>query len=251
MILELILFLILGFSIGSFLNMLVYRLPKGQFIFGRSYCDNCRKTLLWYDLIPLFSFIILSGKCRFCKKKINNQAPLVETLTALLFVCLLLKYPILTDLNLWFFLFFVSSLITIFFIDLNDGIIPNKITFPLFFISLIYVTLNPNLFNHILSSFFIFLLFLMIYLLTKGRGIGFGDVKLVLVIGLVFGFPKIIITSYLAFLTGAIVSLILILWGKKHLHKDTIPFGPFLVIGAIVGIFLGDSLVSLLLSFWW
>lgn len=247
---ELLLFLVLGFSVGSFLNVLIYRIPKRESILGRSYCDNCKKKLLWYDLIPLVSFVYLKGKCRFCKRKINFSIPLIELATAILFVLTFLKFPIIADFNLWFFLFFLSSLIVIFFTDLEDGIIPDKIIFPLFFLSLIYTVLTPNLLSHFLSFVIVFITFLLIDFLTRGKGLGLGDVKLMAIFGLIFGFPKVIIPLYLAFLTGAIVSLILVLWGKKRFHEDTIPFGPFLVIGGIIGVFMGEQLVSLLLSFW-
>lgn len=249
MIREVILFLIFGLSIGSFLNVIIYRIPKNQSILGRSYCDNCKKKLQWYDLVPIISFLVLRGKCRFCKKNINWQIPLVEIITSLLFVFSILKFPILTDLSLWYFLVIQSLLISIFFIDLENGIIPDKLIIPLFLISIIYVSLNQSFINHFISFLFTFILFFLIYILTKGKGIGFGDVKLAPILGLIFGFPNIVVVLYLAFLTGGIISLILVLWGKKKLRKDTISFGPFLVLGAIFTIFLGDVTVSLLSNF--
>lgn len=245
-----VLFFILGLVVGSFLNVLIYRLPKNQSILGRSYCDRCKKTLPWFDLIPLLSFVFLSGRCRFCKKKIDWQIPTVELLSALSFVFIFLKFPLVTSLSLWFYLFFTSSLIAIFFIDLENGIIPDKITFPLFAVSVFYILPDFNFVNHLFSFIFTFLFFFLIFFVTQGRGIGFGDVKLASILGLVFGFPQIIVLLYLAFLTGGLISLILILWEKKHFRKDTISFGPFLVFGTMLTIFWGNQLVLLSSNFW-
>lgn len=251
MIPQAILLFILGLSIGSFLNVIIYRLPKNENLLGRSYCENCRKKIYWFDLIPLISFLILKGKCRFCKNNIGSSMPLIELITSLLFVAALFKFPpvtILSTLNLVFYLSLLSSLICIFFIDLKHEIIPDKITYFLLFLSFIFAVFNLSLVNHLLSAFFSFLFFLTLYLTTKGKGMGFGDVKLAGVLGLFFGFPKTIVCFYVAFLTGALLGIILIVWRKKR-AKDTIAFGPFLVFGAILSLFFGDQLVSLLLNF--
>lgn len=244
-----IIFFLLGLSIGSFLNVLVHRLPKNENIFGRSYCDHCKKKLSWYDLIPLLSFVFLKGKCRYCKKNIDPLIPIVELITALLFVSVFLKFPILSNPSLWLNLFFVSTLIAIFFTDLKHEIIPNKIIYPAILISFLFITLTNNLVNHIMSGIGAFLFFLILSLVTRGKGMGGGDTKLALFLGLVLGFPNIVLSLYLAFLTGGFISLILILWKKKRFKKDTIPFGPFLAFSGIISLFFASPLVSLLLSF--
>lgn len=175
---------------------------------------------------------------------------MVELTTALLFVSVFLKFPVLSDPKLWFYLFFVSSLLVIFFIDLKKGIIPDRIVFPTLAVSSIFVLLGNNPTNHVLSGLGAFIFFFFLNIITRGRGMGGGDIKFALVLGSVLGFPKIIVSLYLAFLTGAVASLILILWHKKQFRKDIIAFGPFLVIGTLITIFLGDPLVSLLLNFW-
>lgn len=246
---QIILFFIFGLSIGSFLNVLIYRLPKNESLFGRSYCDHCKKKLSWYDLIPLLSFVLLKGKCRYCKETIDPIIPVVELTTALLFVSVFLKFPILSDPKLWFNLFFVSTLIVTFFTDLKYEIIPNKIIYPAILSSLFFIALTNNTVNHILSGIGAFLFFLILSLVTRGKGMGGGDTKLALFLGLVLGFPTIVFSLYLAFLTGGFISLILILWKKKKFKGNTIPFGPFLAFWGIVSIFLGNHLVSLLLSF--
>lgn len=249
----------LGLSIGSFLNVVIDRLAQNKNILkGRSYCDSCKKRLLWFDLVPVFSFIILRGRCRFCKQKINIRNPIVELISGILFVLTFFYLftnitfvPPLAGLKFAFFLYIISSFIAIFFIDLEQGIIPDKIIYPAILLSFLYLIFySPNLLaNHLFPAVLSFLLFFLILLITGGRGMGFGDVKLSFLLGLFLGFPKIIAGIYLAFLTGAIVSIILIIWRKKR-FIDTIAFGPFLLLGGILALFLGDKLVSLLLSFW-
>lgn len=228
---------------------MIYRLPKNESLSGRSYCDYCQKKLSWHDLVPLLSFIFLKGKCRYCKESIDPLIPVVEVTLALLFVSVFLKFPVLSDPKLWFHLFFVSVLLVIFFTDLKHEVIPNKIIYPAILISLLFIALTSNPVNHILSGIGAFLFFLILSLVTRGKGMGGGDTKLALFLGLVLGFPTIVFSLYLAFLTGGFISLILILWKKKRFKKDTIPFGPFLAFWGIISIFLGNQLVSLLLSF--
>ena len=258
----LILFLF-GLAIGSFLNVLIDRLPRDEsFVKGRSYCDNCKKRLLWYDLIPLLSFIVLKGKCRHCQSPISFYYPTVELLTGIVFVLVFLflpheniKYQISSikyAIELFYYLYITSSLIVVFFADLKYGIIPDKIVYPAILVSLVFLISPPSgeagqhpniLISSLLSALGAFLFFLLLFLITKGRGMGFGDVKLVFLLGIFLGWPKIIVAFYVAFLTGAAVGCILILWRKKKLKGATIPFGPFLVAGAFISFFWGDYLL--------
>lgn len=223
-----LLFFITGLGIGSFLNVVIDRMPRReQLLTGRSHCDHCRKTLAWYDLIPLISFLSLKGKCRYCRKPIGWQAPLVEFLTGFLFV--IAYYTIVNStylaslkhiIDIYFTLFIISSLIIVFFVDLKFGIIPFKVVLPACIITFAYLlfTSFSLLPNHLLSSLGAFVFFLVLFLVTKGRGMGFGDVVFSFFMGLLLGFPKIILALYCAFLTGAFFSLILVLQGKKKLH---------------------------------
>ncbi len=252
MILWLLLLFLLGLCIGSFLNVLIYRLPKNESLFGRSYCDNCKKKLSWLELIPLLSYAFLSGRCKGCKKKIDPVIPLVELTTALFFASLLFKFPILNFdgvILLIYYLFIFSCFIAIFFIDLKKGIIPDKIIYPAIILTLVYSFLNQLVIENILSGMGASLFFLILFLITKGKGMGFGDVKLAFLLGLFLGFPAIVFGLYLAFLTGGISSLILILWGKKKWRGDSIAFGPFLILGAIFAFFFRDLMVLLLSNF--
>lgn len=235
---------ILGLFFGSFLGVLGDRIVKNKdFIKGRSKCDYCKRELAWKDLVPVISYLMLLGRCRYCRKKLSYTYPLIELLTGIVFA---LTYLFFKDtFSLVFYLIFFSGLITIFFSDLKHGIIPDKIVFPLSTLSLIYSFYRGNIVVDLLSGVIAFSVFLLIYLLTRGRGMGFGDVKLVFLLGLALGFPKIVFSLYLSFLTGALVSIILILWGRKKFAKDTIPFGPFLVFGAFISIFLESLILEL------
>lgn len=265
----LILFLfVLGICIGSFLNVLIDRLPRNESIFGRSHCESCKTVLKWKDLFPIISFMFLKGKCRYCSTPLSYQYPVLEILTGLMFVFVFVyismntifnyQFSIINDLlvlspafviQLFFFLFIVSSFIVIFFADLKYGIIPDKIILPSILVSLIWlVTLNQEIFiSHLISSFGAFGFFLTIFLITKGKGMGFGDVKLALLMGLILGISGTILALYVAFLTGGIIGIILILWKKKTL-KNAVPFGPFLVVGFLISLFFSEQITQYFLA---
>jgi prepilin signal peptidase PulO-like enzyme (type II secretory pathway) len=246
---------LLGICVGSFLNVVIDRLPRGESIIKRrSYCESCKKRIDWYDLIPLLSFIILKRRCRHCKGEISYFYPIVEGITGIIFVLIFLiplKGNILGSFSLStvFYLFISSLLIVIFFTDLKYGVIPNKIIILALSLSFLYFIFQKDIFlNHLLSSLGAFLFLTFLFVVTKGKGLGAGDIKLVALLGLLVGFPKILLLFYLAFLTGAFVGLILILWGKKSL-KDTISFGPFLVLAFFISLFLGDFIISKITPF--
>jgi leader peptidase (prepilin peptidase) / N-methyltransferase len=252
--LLLIIFLF-GLCIGSFLNVLIYRLPLDLSLNGRSYCPKCKKKISWYDNIPLLSFILLKGKCRQCHSPISFQYPLVELLTGVIFVAIMLLLTNLGqdlrfkiyDLRFWstliYTLWVVSAFLTILIIDLKHQIIPDQLIYSSLGIVAIYEFLNlKSLFlNHFPTAVVACLFFYFLHKITKGRGMGFGDVKLAFLIGLILGFPRVVIALYLAFLTGALVGVILILIGKKR-FKEAVPFGPFLAVGTIVSLFWGKEI---------
>ena len=261
---------LIGLFVGSFLNVLVDRLPRDESVIGgRSHCDKCKKILKLYDLIPLFSFLYLRGKCRYCRTPLSFYYPVVEMTTGALFV-LALKFTSEESLRntsevaegllrggsldfviAGYYLFIISSLIVIFFTDLKYGIIPDKIIFPAIIISFSYLILNTQylILPHILSAVGASLFFLALFLITKGRGMGFGDVKFSFLMGLVLGFPGIAIALYIAFLTGALIGCILIVWKKKKLSGTKIPFGPFLVFGTVIALFFGEGIMQNILQF--
>lgn len=244
---------LLGLSVGSFINVLIDRLPKNESIVKkRSHCDSCKKTLGFLDLIPVLSFIILKEKCRYCHSPISIQYPIVELLTGFLFLLIFVVFGGIREIRVvGFYFFIVSSFIAIFFIDLKEGIIPDKIIYPAILISLVFLIFQYHniLISHLLSAFGACLFFFFLLVATRGRGMGFGDVKLVFLMGLLLGFPKIIVALYVAFLTGAILGIILVLCRVKKLGGGTLPFGPFLVLGTLGSLFWGDFLVRYTFSF--
>jgi len=244
---------IFGLAVGSFLLVLIDRLPKNEpVIVGRSKCDYCHHVLSWYDLIPLFSYVSILGRCRYCKRKLSLKYPVMELLTACVFVVLYLLvfkgwvlYPVSISSPFLLFLFLavvVSTLYVIFFTDLFYGIIPTGVVIVGVIVTFLYlgVTDITLLLMHLLVGVITMLFFLAIYLVTKQKGIGFGDVIYGFYMGLLLGFPYILVGLYTAFLTGAGVSIILVMLKKKKLRGDSIPFGPFLIFGTILSFILGD-----------
>jgi prepilin signal peptidase PulO-like enzyme (type II secretory pathway) len=247
----------LGICVGSFLNVLIDRLPKNKtVVLGRSRCDYCRHKLAWYDLIPLLSFFFLGQKCRYCRKKLSWQYPIVEFMTGIVFAFIGYTnkaylysstpgepFQVTPGVSLVYLFVIVSGLLVIFFTDLKYRIIPDQILFILLVTTLPYLLIySQSLFiHHLISAVLMLLLFLLLVIITRGRGMGLGDVKYAFLMGLILGFPKIIIAFYLAFLTGACISLILVMGGKKTI-KSTIPFGPFLVLATFICLFYGERL---------
>jgi len=263
MIVFYILIIIFGLIVGSFISALTYRLPRGISItFGRSFCPHCKKKISWYDNIPLLSFLLLKGKCRNCKKLISKRYPLIEITTALIFILLfflvnncpsLAQQDIICDLPIIFakwtlpYLLLISvSLISIFIIDFEERIIPDGLVFFNFALTLFVLILSSkeSLFINIWTAFAASLFFLILHLITAGRGMGLGDVKLALFGGLFFGWPHTLIWLYLSVLIGALVGIILIFMKKAKFGKQ-IAFGPFLVISFFITLIWGNYLHKL------
>jgi len=239
-----------GLAVGSFLNCVIYRLERGEsFLEGRSYCPHCRHILNWPDLIPVFSFLILKGKCRYCSQKISWQYPLVELATGIIFLLIFLTFSNLNNYTYVYLLSMISFLIVIFVYYLKHYIIPDKVIYPAIAIALIF-NFQFLIFNQfsifkfsILSAIGAAIFFLAIVLISRGRWLGIGDIKLAFFIGLFLGFPNILVALFLAFLIGAIIGLGLVISGKKTL-KSEVPFGPFLVTGTFLALFWGQNLIS-------
>jgi len=262
---------IFGLIVGSFLNSIIYRLSSGEsFLIQRSYCPHCKHILSWKDLIPLFSFLILKGKCRYCRQKISWQYPLVEIATGSLFLLIFnFQLPSVISegeeeiylfafnfLNLIYYLVIACFLIIIFVYDLKHYIIPDKIIYPAIGIAFIYRLFEIwkfghwNLFGIRDLGFGIWpsLFFMAIILISRGRWLGLGDVKLAFFMGLFLGFPNVLFALFLAFSIGAIIGIGLIIAGKKTL-KSEVPFGPFLVAGTFIALFWGRAIIDWYLGF--
>ncbi|MDP3918249.1 MAG: prepilin peptidase [Candidatus Woesebacteria bacterium] len=207
---------ILGLIIGSFISALTYRIPKNiGFVKSRSFCDSCKTKLNWYDNIPLFSYLYYLGKSRCCNKKISIRYPLIELASALGIILLSPIYYVLYLLCL-----------SIFVIDIEHQIIPDELSWLVLLLALF--TVHGSLFTSLFSGFFFSLLLLTLYLVTKGRGMGLGDVKLAIPLGLLLGLERGIYWLMTSFIIGGIVASILLLLKRANL-KTKIAFGPFLI----------------------
>jgi prepilin signal peptidase PulO-like enzyme (type II secretory pathway) len=235
---------IFGLIVGSFLNCVIYRLEtKESFLKGGSYCPRCKHILSWKDLVPIFSFLLLKGKCRYCQKPISLQYPLVEFFTGILFVFTFYRFLSTNPSNFLIFLcqlLVVSCLIVVFVFDLKHYLIPDYIIYLAIFFSLFCQPFKIwNLALGILPSLF----FLAIILVSKETWMGWGDFKLAVLMGIFLGWPKILTALFFAFFSGALIGLVLIALKKKKLQSQ-IPFGPFLVAGTFFAFFLGQEMLS-------
>lgn len=254
---ERVITFLIGLCIGSFLNVIIYRLPRRLgFVKGRSFCPHCKKKIRWFDNVPLISFVLLRGRCHFCHSPISWRYPVVELTTGVLFVLgsssFLSNIGYLRVLDWGLTLVLFSALVVIFFIDLEHQIIPDEIVLPiviLYIFRFVFSCLSTDycLLTTVYSALGAFLFLLIIYLVTKGKGMGFGDVKFAFLMGLVLGYPKIIVAFYLAFLTGAFVGIILIL-GRKAKFGQKIAFGPFLALSTTISFLWGEKILSLALK---
>lgn len=231
---------ILGLCIGSFLNVLIDRLSNEEGIGGRSHCDHCKKQLAWRDLIPVVSYVLAGGRCRYCKKKVSLYYPVVELLTSGVFVLSSIydPHPLSVEISM---LGIYASLIVIFFADLKYHIIPDEATIALIVFSLVPTIYYKLLTTHLLAGLTLMLTIHFIHFVTKGKGMGFGDVKFAAAMGFLLGLSGGFLAIYIAFVSGGIVGLALLLLRKKGL-KSKLPFGPFLVLGTICMLVAGEPI---------
>ena len=241
----------IGAIFGSFANVCIYRLPINKKISkGRSFCPKCKKKIRWSHNIPLFSYFILGGKCKRCKKKISFQYPLVEGLSSFLFFFIYFYFGTSIDSLLLIILGFF--LLIIFFIDLKHFIIPNELTFPLIvigFLKSFYPNLNtlifPNFINSLIGGVFGYLLIWSIIFFYKQvrnkEGMGLGDAKLLAVTGFWFGWTSI---PFVIFLSSIIALLFVMpsLLTKKRKLSSQIPFGPYIVVSMVIYFYFSDQL---------
>ena len=268
-----------GLAAGSFLNVVSLRYKPGQklldlrVIGGRSRCLYCGKELAWHELIPLISFLVQKGKCRGCGQKLSFQYPLIELLSGLIFV--LVPYSLVSTpyfLNSQFYIPIIVAWILIFLlflllsvIDFRLYLIPDQINLSLGVLGIVLIALNSGLFdqssflghysllfgsitesvwlNHLFAVVLAMIFFAAIIILSRGKGMGWGDFKLAAAFGLIFGWPDILVVVFLAFVIGAIFTAPLLIRKQKTM-KDVVPFGPFLVIGSSLVFFLGKQLID-------
>ena len=241
---------ILGASIGSFANVIALRLySKEAFLElqARSHCTTCKHVLQWFELIPVVSFVLQRGTCRRCKAVLTVRYLVVEVIGGILFV--ITAHALLDSGNpsswlmiaLWWLM--IGGLIVIFLYDLDHYLIPNVVLYPLIAIALLFFSITDigSLMTRIISGFSAAAFFYIIHIATRGRGMGFGDVKLVVLIGLLLGPVGTIVALFGAFISGSIIGVALIAQHKKGL-KSQIPFGPFLI---------GSTIVTAVVSFFY
>lgn len=254
-----IIIFVLGLLIGSFLNVVILRMNTGRSIVrGRSICAHCSRPLAWYELIPVFSFLGLRGKCRTCTQPISFQYALVELSTALVFVLAYTRIVIGgffsgTSWLVFLFACIVASLLMVIAVyDVRHKIIPDTVVLPFILLSLVAlaarVALGSSLWGELVGGVVVALPFFLLWYFSKGRAMGFGDVKLMLGVGWLLGLSKGYSVILLSFWIGGIVGLFLIGATRRYKLKSQVPFGPFIIIAvAIVGLwgFMMPSLVHL------
>src|SRR3989344_2096349 len=217
---------ILGLIVGSFLNVLILRLGTGRSIAsGRSQCLSCNHKLAWHDLVPVFSFALSKGRCRYCGSRISFQYPIVELFTAILFGLLTAQQFAIT------YYLIASILIAILVYDLRHKIIPDQLVY-------IFIILSGLAGRHWLYGLYAFAFFALLWFVSRGKWMGFGDAKLALGMGFLLGI-SVVSALFVAFWAGAIVGIcLLLLSSKKVTLKSEIPFAPFLIFGTFMSLFL-------------
>lgn len=232
---------IYGILIGSFLNVCIVRIPEdSSVVFGRSHCMECKTQIKWYDLIPIFSYLFLGGKCRKCKTKISIQYPMIEALNGLCYVLVFL-------LNGWnlvsvIYCLVISALIVLSVIDFRTNTIPFGINIFIFLMGLSRVAFDyRNLCEYVIGFFAVSLFLLLLYFFTKGRGIGGGDIKLMAAAGLLLGWKLILLAFFLGCIYASIIHPIRM---KVNKLSNVLAFGPYLSAGIITAILVGNQLIT-------
>jgi leader peptidase (prepilin peptidase) / N-methyltransferase len=250
-IIYIVIFGILGAAIGSFLNVVIDRLPADKsIVYPPSSCDACQHRLSELDLIPVFSYLFLRGRCRYCKAKIPQRVFWVELGTGLLTAGLFWRFgwkPILPVM-----IVYCSALIAIAIIDLKEQLIFPAIVFPVALVALIVNFFIPKLYSvHNLlfgligaafGSILLLLAFVLSKVILKREGMGLGDIYMAVMMGFMVGFPNIIVALFIGIMLGGLTAIILVS-SKKKSTKDVIPFGDFLAIGTVITLLWGTQIL--------
>lgn len=250
----LLLFFIFGSAVGSFLNVVVDRTVRGETIFGRSHCDFCHRKLSTFDLVPILSFVGLRARCRYCKRKLSWQYPIVETLVGVLFAATFYSQAsagVFSVVPLLYYFAIIGTLVVVGVVDLKFSLIPTTFVFAAALLALFYNYFSLNSYDFVVGVFSAVLLalfFFAIVVVTRGRGMGSGDVPLVFLLGLFLGWPFNLAAVFLAFLVGAVVSVVFLAFRVKKIG-EAIPLGPFLILGTFIIFFWGDEIISWYLQF--
>ena len=241
-----ILIFLYGLLIGSFLNVVIYRVPEKQnIVTTRSHCMSCGYELKWYDLVPLFSYLALGGKCRKCKAKISVQYPLIEVLNGILYLVVFAKWGLSVDSLLYCLLF--SALIALSVIDFRTYEIPLGINGCILLLGVLQVVFHLSSWKDYLIGFLaVSLPLYLLFMITKGRGIGGGDVKLMAVCGLVIGWQNIILAFFLGCIIGSVIHVLRMrLSGESHV----LAMGPYLSLGVMIAALYGQEMIAWYLGY--
>ena len=238
-----------GVSIGSFLNVCIYRIPENKsIVFPGSFCPNCKNSIPFYLNIPVLSYLFLKGRCRFCKTQISIRYLIIEAITGFFSLLLFLKFGLTPAFLYWFI--FISVLIIVSFIDFDHQIIPDIISLPgiLIFASSFYflpeMTIKKTIFGILFGGGSLYAIAFFYYFFKNQEGMGGGDIKLLAMIGAAMGIKGVIFTIFTGSLLGTVFGISLMVYTKESDIKLKIPFGPFLSFGAILYIFYGKQLIQ-------
>ncbi len=252
-----VLFALLGLLVGSFLNVLILRTKSGEsFVTGRSECPKCHKGLAWYELIPVLSYAVQKGRCRGCGAKISPQYPLVELLTGAVFATLYFAIGVdspqaVFSLCIW--LAAASLLIAAAVYDLRWMILPDRFMIPLIVLGIINVIVLSIIFDQsvliprLIAATVFALFFTTLWLVSSGKWLGDGDIRLAFAMGLLLSLEQLLVGIFFAFNIAAVVAIGLLLNKKKTRH-DAVPLGPFLILGAFIGLFFGQVIMNFYLG---
>lgn len=242
-----------GIVIGSFLNVCIYRIPeKSSIVFGRSHCMSCNQPIKWYDLVPIFSFLFLRGKCRNCKAKISIQYPVIEALNGFLYVLVFYIY----GWNNFYHIFLsivncliISALIVLSVIDFRTNTIPLGINIFILITGITGVIIEyfkegrklMTAMDHLIGFFAVSVFLLILFYITKGQGMGGGDIKLMAAAGLALGVKSVLLAFFIGCILGACIHpLRMKLWHKSRV----LAFGPYLSAGIMISILFGKQIVD-------
>ncbi len=242
-----------GVVIGSFLNVVIYRLPLDKgLVTGRSMCPHCGNQLKWYHNVPLLSFAALRGKCAFCRQPISWRYPLVELLTGGAYVYFYWYLGLTPAFFVW--ILFVSALIVIFFIDLDHQIIPDSITFPGMVLGLAAsflpggIGIKTAVIGFLVGGGALYLIAILGEWLFKKEAMGGGDIKMAAMLGAFLGWQKVLLVFISSAAIGLIVSIVALLLSSRVRESRMIPFGPFLAVAAMISVLYGDRIISYYLT---
>jgi leader peptidase (prepilin peptidase)/N-methyltransferase len=234
---------VFGLIVGSFLNVVIYRLPRGESIaYPSSHCPSCSHSLSALENVPLLSWIIQGGRCRHCKAPISSRYPLVEALTAALFSLTALTYGVSFDAIAIAVL--AATLVTVVFIDVDHLLILDVVLAPAAVIGLAEAIAGGRIIDALLGALAGAAIFGLLFLITRGAGMGLGDAKLALVIGLFLGLHLAVAATAFSFIFGSLLMLPVLAAGSRG-RRDAVPFGPFLVLGAIAALYAPNALAWL------